>query len=93
MATHSNILARILHGQRSLLGYSPWSRKKSDMTEHAGSRGARMEEVTSPCTLLGFTVWGPVNSTDRTEDNKKKKKKKTSRSCKCVHGAYICETE
>ena len=22
------------HGQRSLVGYSPWARKKSDMTEH-----------------------------------------------------------
>ena len=92
MATRSNILARIIHGPRSLLGYSLWSRKESDMTEHAGSSGARMEEVTSPCTLLGFTVWGPVNSTDKTEDSTKKNKQ-TSRSYKCVHGAYICETE
>ena len=23
------------HGQRSLVGYSPWGRKESDMTEHA----------------------------------------------------------
>ena len=29
MATHSSIP----HGQRSLAGYSPWSRKESDMTE------------------------------------------------------------
>ena len=34
MATHSSILAwRIPHGQRSLQGYSPWSRRESDMTE------------------------------------------------------------
>ena len=33
-ATHSSILAwRIPHGQRSLVGYSPWDRKESDMTE------------------------------------------------------------
>ena len=28
MATHSSI-----HGQRSLIGYSPWGHKKSDMAE------------------------------------------------------------
>ena len=34
MATHSSIPAwRIPHGQRSLAGYNPWGRKKSDMTE------------------------------------------------------------
>ena len=33
MATHSSILAWRLHGQRSLVGYSPWSRKESDTTE------------------------------------------------------------
>ena len=34
MATHTSILAwRIPHGQKSLVGYSPWGRKESDMTE------------------------------------------------------------
>ena len=34
MATHSSILAwRIPHGQRSLVGYSPWGGKELDMTE------------------------------------------------------------
>ena len=33
MATHSSILARKCHGQRSLAGYSPWSPKELDMTE------------------------------------------------------------
>ena len=34
MATHSRILARrIPNGQRSLVGYSPWGHKESDMTE------------------------------------------------------------
>ena len=28
-------LPRKFHGQRSLADYSPWGRKKSDMTEHA----------------------------------------------------------
>ena len=34
MATHSSILGwRNPHGQRSLVGYSPWGHKESDMTE------------------------------------------------------------
>ena len=33
MATHSSILPGKSHGQRSLLGYSPWGCKESDMTE------------------------------------------------------------
>ena len=35
MALHSSILAWDFHGQRSLVGYSPWGQKESDMTEHA----------------------------------------------------------
>ena len=33
MATHSSILPGECHGQRSLVGYSPWGRKESDMTK------------------------------------------------------------
>ena len=33
MATHSSILAWTIHGQRTLVGYSPWGRKESDTTE------------------------------------------------------------
>ena len=33
MATHSSILAWRVNGQRSLAGYSPWSRKEADTTE------------------------------------------------------------
>ena len=32
MATHSSIHAGKSHGLRSLVGYSPWGRKESDMT-------------------------------------------------------------
>ena len=31
-ATHSSILTRKSHGQRSLAGYSPWGRRESDAT-------------------------------------------------------------
>ena len=33
MATHSSLLPGKSHGQRSLVGYSPWGRKESDTTE------------------------------------------------------------
>ena len=33
MATHSSVLAWRIPWTRSLVGYSPWSRKESDMTE------------------------------------------------------------
>ena len=33
MATHSVFLPGKLHGQRSLVGYSPWDYKELDMTE------------------------------------------------------------
>ena len=33
IATHSSILVGEFHGQRSLVGYSPWGRKESDPTE------------------------------------------------------------
>ena len=32
MATHSSILARESHGQKSLMGYSPWARKELGTT-------------------------------------------------------------
>ena len=33
MAANSSILAWKSYGQRSLVGYSPWGRKESDVTE------------------------------------------------------------
>ena len=33
MATNSSILFWRIHGQRSLVGYSPWGRKEWDTTE------------------------------------------------------------
>ena len=33
MATHSSILASRVHGQRSLVGYSPWGYKELGRTE------------------------------------------------------------
>ena len=38
IATHSSILAWRIHGQRSLVGYSPWGCKQSDTTERLTRR-------------------------------------------------------
>ena len=35
MATHSSILAWEIHGQRSLVGCSPWGSKESDTTDYS----------------------------------------------------------
>ena len=41
MATHSSILAWRIHGQRSLVGYSPQGHKESDMTEQLILRASK----------------------------------------------------
>ena len=44
MATHSNILAWKSHGQRSLVGYSPWGHKRVEhdlMTKQRSIRGTK----------------------------------------------------
>ena len=33
MTTHSSTLSLRIHGQRGLVGYSPWGHKELDMTE------------------------------------------------------------
>ena len=42
MATHSSILAGECHGQRSLMGYSPWGQKGSDTTDFYFTLGCLM---------------------------------------------------
>ena len=49
MATHSGILAWRIHGQRSLVGYTPWGRRDSDMsgaTQHAHISKGRTKKWT-----------------------------------------------
>ena len=44
MVTHSSILPGKFHGQRSLVGYSPWGQKESDTTKQLGThRGGGRE--------------------------------------------------
>ena len=54
MATHASILAWEIHGQRSLVGYSPWGRKESDTTERAHSSSSHKQK--SQLTALRLLV-------------------------------------
>ena len=76
MATHSSVFAWRIHGQRSLVGYSPWGCKELDMSEqlifslgimvpHAtGLTEKKKEEdnqVAIPDLWLGL-LWSPGSS-------------------------------
>jgi len=43
MATHFSNLPEEVHGQRSLVGYSPWGCKESDMTEQLPQEELRFQ--------------------------------------------------
>ena len=65
MATHSSILAwRIPHGQRSLVGYSPWGRKESDMTERLSTAQRRGSKQAGYLGLQVVVNSGLLNLTD-----------------------------
>ena len=42
MATHSSILGGESHGQRNLVGYSPWGGKESDTTEQLSMQARKL---------------------------------------------------
>ena len=42
MTTRSSILVRKSHGQRSLVGYSPWGHKELDTTESLNNNTLNM---------------------------------------------------
>ena len=57
MATHSSILTWEFHGQRSLMGYSPWGLKESDTTKqltqfYISKNGQTWEPHSLPLFLL-----------------------------------------
>ena len=54
MTTRSVFLPRESHGQRSLVGYSPWGHKKSDTTERLTLRFLKCAHFPSLC-ILNFT--------------------------------------
>ena len=59
MATHSLALPGKAHGKRSLVGYSPWSRKESDRTERLRSLSLEQGGQTYSCPWLPTSPEGP----------------------------------
>ena len=56
MATHSCILAWRIHGQRSLVGYSPWGHKELDTTEQLTQQQEQQQLLFEP-RLHGNCLW------------------------------------
>ena len=69
MAIHSSILAWDIHGQRSLVGYSPWFHRELDMTKHMSTvhkvslhfRWQEGEEDKNPLGFSNLTCFLPYN--------------------------------
>ena len=60
--THCSVLTWESHGQKNLMGYSPWSQKELDMTEHLSSR-TRMHTHTQTHTHTNTLMPKPARST------------------------------
>ena len=70
------------HGQRSLMGYSPWGRKESDTTERLHFMCVAESLCCSPETITALLIsYTPIQ-------NKKKKVKKIFRYGKTEHKIY-----
>ena len=59
MAIHSRTIVWKSHGQKSLVGYSPWGRKESDMTERLHYCSFLLEKAMAPhsSTLAWKIPW------------------------------------
>ena len=60
MATHSSILPGEFHGQRSLVGYSPWGLEELDMT---GAIITHLAAAASPGNIVKGKSMGPTPNT------------------------------
>ena len=56
MATHSSILPRKSHGQRSLVGYSPWGCKELDTTENKHTQVNELIQSSQPFEIDFISV-------------------------------------
>ena len=69
MATHSSVLARNIHGQRSLEGYGPWSCKRDRhdlVTKSQQTTFGNMQEI-----ILSLSVSVSLSHTDTSTSLKK----------------------
>ena len=58
MAIHSIFLPGELHGQKNLVGYSPWGHKESDTTERIACTRTHTHTHTHP--LISEPILSPV---------------------------------
>ena len=59
METHSSTLAGESHGQRSLVGYSPWGHRESDTTEQL------IYIQAAPPNYLDFKIFASIYSSNK----------------------------
>ena len=62
MTTHSVFLPGESHGQRCLVGYSPWGHEESDMTEDLAPPGKPND--TNNCPVLSTLLLGFLGGSD-----------------------------
>ena len=60
MATHSSILSRKFHGQKSLAGYSPWARVRHDLATAAAAAKSLQSCPTVCKPIAGSPPGSPV---------------------------------
>ena len=58
MVTHSSILTGESHGQKSLMGYSPWGHKESDTTEWLTyPKNKTIISIQFSCSVMSDSLW------------------------------------
>ena len=57
IATHSSIFAWKIHGQRSLVGYSPWDLKESDTTLQLNHQSFYPHLILCQCSELSYLLF------------------------------------
>ena len=63
MANHSRFLPGEFQGQRSLVGYSPWGCKESDMTERLNKQQNLSTMIQDSAKATGKLMWEPATFT------------------------------
>ena len=93
MATHSSIFPGKSHGKRSLVSYSPWGHKESDMTEQLSARAHTHTHTHAHFSsflpsLPIFSLFSPQNTVSQWLDRTSKETNQLTDSS-CVPGTVM----